>query len=124
MADEKAYQKGLEVRRALWGEEGIERLKNYEAVDKDLARFIVEYPFGNVWGRPDLDLKSRSMCTVAVLTALARGPELAIHIRGALNLGITEKEILEILIQVGVYAGLPVTVEAIRVAREVFEKSG
>lgn len=123
MADEKAYQKGLEVRRALWGQEGIDRLKNYEAVDKDLARMIVEYPFGSVWARPDLDLKSRSMCTVAVLTTLGRAPELAIHIRGALNLGITRKEILEILIQVGVYAGLPAAVEGIRVAREVFGES-
>ena len=123
MADEKAYEKGLEVRRTLWGEAGVERLKNYEEVDKELARLIVEYPFGNVWGRPGLDLKSRSMCTVAVLTALARGPELAIHIKGALNQGITQKEVLEILIHVGVYAGLPTTVEAIRVAKEVFKEN-
>jgi 4-carboxymuconolactone decarboxylase len=123
MADEKAYEKGLEVRKALWGQEGIDRLKNYEAVDKDFARLIVEYPFGSVWGREKLDLKSRSMCTVAVLTALNRAPELDIHIRGALNLGITKEEILEILIHVGVYAGLPVTVEALRVARKIFDES-
>ena len=123
MADEKAYEKGLEVRKKLWGQEGIDRLKNYEAVDKDFARLIVEYPFGSVWGREKLDLKSRSMCTVAVLTALNRTPELDIHIRGALNLGITKEEILEILIHVGVYAGLPVTVEALRVARKIFDES-
>ena len=123
MADEKAYEKGLEVRKKLWGQEGIDRLKNYEAVDKDFARLIVEYPFGSVWGREKLDLKSRSMCTVAVLTALSRAPELDIHIRGALNLGITKEEILEILIHVGVYAGLPVTVEALRVARKIFDES-
>lgn len=123
MADEKAYEKGLEVRKELWGQEGIDRLKNYEAVDKDFARLIVEYPFGSVWGREKLDLKSRSMCTVAVLTALNRAPELDIHIRGALNLGITKEEILEILIHVGVYAGLPVTVEALRVARKIFDES-
>ncbi len=123
MSDEKAYEKGLEVRKALWGQEGIDRLKNYEAVDKDFARLIVEYPFGSVWGREKLDLKSRSMCTVAVLTALSRSPELDIHIRGALNLGITKEEILEILIHVGVYAGLPVTVEALRVARKIFDEN-
>lgn len=123
MADEKAYEKGLEVRKKLWGQEGIDRLKNYEAVDKDFARLIVEYPFGSVWGREKLDLKSRSMCTVAVLTALNRTPELDIHIRGALNIGITKEEILEILIHVGVYAGLPVTVEALRVARKIFDES-
>ncbi len=122
MADEETYQKGLEVRKALWGQEGIDRLKNYEAVDKEFARMLVEYPFGSIWARPNLELKSRSMCTVAVLTALNRAPELAIHIKAALNLGITREEILEIIIHVGVYAGMPVTVEGIKVAREIFEQ--
>jgi len=122
MADEETYQKGLEVRKALWGQEGIDRLKNYETVDKEFARMIVEYPFGSVWARPNLELKNRSMCTVAVLTALNRAPELAIHIRGALNIGITREEILEIIMHVGVYAGMPTAVEGIKVAREVFEQ--
>jgi 4-carboxymuconolactone decarboxylase len=124
MANREAHDKGIEIRKAMWGQEGIDRLKNYEVVDEKFAELIVEYAFGSVWGRPDLDLKSRSMCTLAVLTALNRLPELVIHIKGALNLGITEKEILEIIIHVGIYAGLPVAVEGLKTAREVFKEIG
>ncbi len=77
--------------------------------------------FGAVWGRPGLPIKMRSFITMAALLALGRGPELKIHMRGALNLGISKEEIKELIIHLSQYSGVPTAVEAMRVYREVTE---
>ena len=77
---------------------------------------------GDVWSRPGLDIKSRSMITVAALTALHRPEELRVHVRGALNLGISRQEICEIIMHMAIYGGFPVALEGLRIASEVFQE--
>jgi 4-carboxymuconolactone decarboxylase len=88
----------------------------------DLARFILEYPYGDVLSRPGLDVKSRALTIVAALTALGNaGPQLKVHINNALNLGWTPQEIIELMLQMTVYAGFPAAINGMAIAREVME---
>jgi 4-carboxymuconolactone decarboxylase len=88
----------------------------------ELARFIIEYPYGDVLSRPGLDVKSRALAIVAALTALGNaGPQLKVHINNALNLGWTPQEIIELMLQMTVYAGFPAGINGMAVAREVIE---
>jgi 4-carboxymuconolactone decarboxylase len=96
-------------------------LKCLEAASPDLARCLVEFPFADVYTRPGLDLKTREMLTVAALTVLGYPQaELKDHIRGALNVGCTRGEVLEIILQMAVYAGFPAALEAVKTAASVF----
>jgi 4-carboxymuconolactone decarboxylase len=100
-------------------------LKSLEATSPDLARCLVEFPFADVYTRPGLDLKTREMLTVAALTVLGYPQaELRDHIRGALNVGCTPDQILEIILQMAVYAGFPAALEAVRTAASVFRECG
>jgi 4-carboxymuconolactone decarboxylase len=119
--EESRYDRGLVTMRAIFGP-GIEAaLKGLAATDPDLARCLVEFPFGDIYPRPGLDLKTREMLTVAALTVLGYPQaELKEHIRGALNVGCTCNEILEIVLQMAVYAGFPAALEAVKTAASVF----
>jgi 4-carboxymuconolactone decarboxylase len=119
--EESRYDRGLDTMRAIFGT-GIEAaLKNVAATNPDLARCLVEFPFGDIYPRPGLDLKTREMLTVAALTVLGYAQaELKEHIRGAMNVGCTRNEILEIILQMAVYAGFPAALEAARTAASVF----
>lgn len=119
--EESRYDRGLGKMRAMFGP-GIESaLQGLAAASPDLVRCLVEFPFGNVYSRPGLDLKTREMLTVAALTVLGYPQaELKDHIRGALNVGCTRDEILEIILQMAVYAGFPAALEAIKTAASVF----
>lgn len=104
------------------GEQVIERLKD---IAPDLARYIIEFPFGDVYSRPGLDLKSREIATIAALTALGNAvSQLKVHINGALNVGVSPQEIIEIIIQMAVYAGFPAALNAMYAAKEVFKERG
>jgi len=122
MNEAEAYQRGLEIRERIWGPAANERLQRYGDAHPEFARMLVQYLFGEVWSRPELPLRSRSLITMAILTALNRTPELAIHIRGALRLGIPREEITEVIVHAGMYAGIPVAVEGLRTATQVFEE--
>jgi len=115
------YDRGLATMRAIFGP-GIESaLKGLAANSPDLARCLIEFPFGDIYPRPGLDLKTREMLTVAALTVLGYPQaELKDHIRGALNVGCTRDEILEIILQMAVYAGFPAALEAVKTAASVF----
>ena len=119
--EESRYNRGLASMRAIFGP-GIESaLKDLAATSPDLAHFLVEFPFGDIYPRPGLDLKTREMLTVAALTVLGYPQsELKEHIQGALNVGCTRDEILEIILQVAVYAGFPAALEAVKTAAVVF----
>ena len=119
--EESRYDRGLASMRAIFGA-GIESaLKGLAATSPDLARFLVEFPFGDIYARPGLDLKTREMLTVAALTVLGYPQsELKEHIQGALNVGCTRDEILEIILQVAVYGGFPAALEAVKTAAVVF----
>ncbi len=96
-------------------------LDNIEGIAPDLARYTVEFPYGDVLRRPGLDLKSRQVATVAALTALGNAPvQLNAHISMALNIGCTRKEIIEIITQMAVYAGFPAALNGMAVAKDVF----
>ena len=121
MADD-AHQKGIALRTQLFGEKAAKAGHEFlSAFDPDFGKFLNEELFGKIWTRPGLPTKTRSMITMAALMALGRGPELKIHMRGALNLGITPAEIKELIIHLSQYSGVPTAVEAIRTFQDVTE---
>jgi 4-carboxymuconolactone decarboxylase len=118
--DQKTYEKGLEVRAAVLGNDYVENsLRNADAFNKPFQELITEYAWGAVWGREELPRKTRSMLNIAMLSILNRPHELRIHLQGALRNGVTRDEIREILMQVAIYGGVPCAVDSFRVAREV-----
>ena len=124
MNDEK-IEKGLELADRMFGKEGG-TLRHAAATDfnRPLSDFAVETCFGDVWQRPGLDHKTRSMLTIAMLTALGQQPQLKVHVRGALANGVSVEEIREILVHSIVYCGLPRAVDAFGSASEVLAKAG
>ena len=120
----KNYELGTELIKKMLGDASLERLDKRAELFPDWDVFTRETLFGNVWQRPGLDLKMRSLCCVAAMTALGKEAELGIHMRGAFNNGATKEEVLEVIIQMGFYAGWPAAVGGIRVATEVFKEFG
>jgi 4-carboxymuconolactone decarboxylase len=117
------YNRGLKKLKEI-NKEGAERLiENLDPIAPDLARYVVEFPFGDIFSRPGLDVKTREMITVAALTALGNAePQLRDHINSALNVGCTKEEIVEIIIQMAVYSGFPAAIRGINVAKSVFQE--
>jgi 4-carboxymuconolactone decarboxylase len=107
MTDER-YERGMAVRRAVLGEEHVERA-NAGATEftRDFQELITRYAWGEIWSRPGLDRKTRSLLTIAILAALGRSEELRLHVRATRNTGATRDEVREVLMQVAVYAGVP-----------------
>ena len=119
--EEVRYERGLAKMREMFGAGVDSALKGIAATSPDLARVLVEFPFGDVYPRPGLDLKTREMLTVEALTVLGSPQgELKENIRGALNVGCIRDEILEIILQMAVYAGFPAALEAVKTAASVF----
>ena len=119
--NKELFDKGLKVRREVLGTEYVDNaIKNADDFSRTLQEFVTEYCWGELWTRPGLDRKSRSMLNLAMLAALNRPHEIKLHIRGAINNGMTKDEIKEVFLQVGVYCGVPAAVDAFRNAREVF----
>ena len=119
--NKELFDKGLKVRREVLGSEYVDNaIKNADDFSRPLQEFVTEYCWGELWNRPGLDHKSRSMLNLAMLAALNRPHEIKLHIRGAINNGMTKDEIKEVFLQVGVYCGVPAAVDAFRSAREVF----
>lgn len=117
------YKKGWETIKRIYGDVGEEVLESVRSVSPDLARYTIEFPFGDVYARPGLDLKSREIATIAALVTLGNSPrELKAHIRGALNVGCTREEVVEVIIQMAVYAGFPAAINGIELAKDVFEQ--
>nr|WP_321269850.1 carboxymuconolactone decarboxylase family protein [uncultured Tolumonas sp.] len=115
------YQQGLAKLNEIDGEAGEKVIAALQDIAPDLARYVIEFPFGDIYSRPGLDLKSREIATVAALTALGNAaPQLKVHIHGSLNVGCTETEIVEVIIQMAVYAGFPAALNGMFAAKEVF----
>ena len=115
------WEKGLEIRREVVGEDYVERsLAASDDFNMPLQEYITKYAWGDVWRRPGLDRRSRSILNIGMLTALNRPAELKLHLRGALRNGVTREEIRECLLQSAVYCGAPAALDAFRTAREVF----
>ena len=115
---------GMRVRRAVLGDAHVDRAQAAATpLTADFQDFITRYAWGEVWTRPGLDRRSRSMITLAALTALGREGELELHLRGALRNGLSEAEIAEVLLHTAVYAGVPAANAAFAVARRVLSES-
>ncbi len=120
---EDRYMRGLKNLEKIHPEASKALMENLKDIAPDLGRFVVEFPYGDVYDRPGLDLKSREIATVAALTSLGdTKPELKDHIKGALNVGCSREEIIEVIIQMAVYAGFPRAINGINAAKEVFEE--
>ena len=115
------YERGLEIRRAVVGTEYVERsLAEADDFTRPLQELVTRYCWGDVWSRPGLERRERSMINLSMIAALNRPHELKLHVRGAINNGLTKDEIREILLQVAIYAGVPASLDSFRVAKEVF----
>ena len=117
------FDRGWEKLKEIDGEAGQRVIDALKSVAPDLARYTIEFPFGEVYSRGGLSLKEREIATVAALTALGHAQaQLKVHIHGALNVGCTRKEVIEVIIQMAVYAGFPAAVNGAFSAKEVFQE--
>ncbi len=115
------FERGLAKLKEIDGEQGDRVVAALQDIAPDFATYIVEFPFGDIYCRPGLDLKTREIATVAALTAMGTAPaQLKVHIHGALNVGCTRGEVIEIIMQMAVYAGFPAALNGLAVAKEVF----
>lgn len=120
--DKATHDKGMEIRRATLGDAYVDRaIANMDDFTRELQELVTTYCWGEVWGRDGLDRKTRSTINLAMLAALNRPHELAAHVRGAINNGMTPDEIKEVLLQVGIYCGVPAMVDSFRTARSVLD---
>jgi len=125
MKNSERYQRGLDKLAKIDGEQGQKVIDSLADIAPDFAQYLIEFPFGDIYSRPGLDLKSREIAVVAALTALGNAaPQLKVHIHGALNVGCTEQEIVEVIMQMAVYAGFPAALNGLFAAKEVFAERG
>lgn len=125
MNDDELYKQGMEVRRAVLGDEHVDRANaTTTEFTAPWQEFITKHAWGAVWTREGLDRRTRSAITLTALTALGRENEIAMHVRAALGNGLTQEEIAEVLIHTAVYAGVPAANAAFAIAQRVFDEAG
>lgn len=123
--NKEAFDKGLATRRAVLGAEYVENsLKNADEFNMPMQELVTEYCWNEIWNRPGLDRRTRSFLNLAMLIALNRPHELKLHVRGAINNGLTKEEIREVFLQAAIYCGVPAGIDAFRTAKEVFKEMG
>jgi 4-carboxymuconolactone decarboxylase len=121
MQESERYRRGWEQLKAIDGQAGERVIASLQDIAPEFARLLIEFPFGDIYSRPGLDLKSREIAVVAALTALGNAtPQLKVHINGALNVGCSEQEVVEVIMQMAVYAGFPAALNGLFAAKEVF----
>jgi 4-carboxymuconolactone decarboxylase len=117
------YDIGLEKIRQIYGPAGEGVIENLKDISPDFARYIIEFPFGDIYSRSGLDLKSREIAIVASLVTMGNAlSQLKVHINGALNVGCSRTEIIEVIMQMAVYAGFPAALNGLFAAKEVFDQ--
>ena len=118
---ESRYERGQRALSEIDGQAGEAVVASLADIAPDFARYLIEFPFGDIYTRPGLDLRSREIATIAALAALGNAaPQLKVHIAAGLNVGLTRTEIVEILMQMAVYAGFPAALNGLFAARDVF----
>jgi len=121
MDERERYDKGMVVRREVLGDTHVDRtLKNKTAFNGEFQDLITRYAWGEIWTRPGLPRRTRSLATLAMLVALNRADELRLHLRASVNNGVTRDEIKELLMQCAIYCGVPAANSAFHLAQEVF----
>ncbi len=125
MDDKERFEGGMKVRREVLGAAYVDRgMANADEFTMAMQDLTTRYCWGDIWSRPGLDRKTRSMLNLAMIATLNRPHELKLHVKGALTNGVTKDEIKEIMLQVAVYAGIPAGMDSFRIAREAFEEVG
>ncbi len=121
MDERQRFEQGMKVRRAVLGDAHVDTsLKNRNEFDEAFQDLVTRYAWGEIWCRPGLSRQTRSMITLAMMVALNRPDELRMHLRAALNNGVTREEIQEVLLQTAIYCGAPAANSAFHLAQEVF----
>lgn len=119
------YEAGLALRKSVLGADYVDNsINNANAFNKPLQELVTEYCWGDVWQRDGLDKQERSLINLAMISALNRPHELALHVRGALNNGVEPVKIREVLLQVAIYCGVPAAIDSFRVAMQVLKEEG
>jgi 4-carboxymuconolactone decarboxylase len=119
--DDEVHQRGLATRKAVMGEAAVERAQSrLTPFNEEWMGFVTRYAFGEIWSRPGLAHKTRSMLTIAMLTTLGRHDELAVHIRATRNTGVSRDEVKEVLMQAAIYAGVPAAMSAFTRVQQVY----
>ena len=116
------YEKGKKVLEEIQKRPVEEIFAELEDIAPDMSRFVVEFPYSEIYTRKEVDLKTRELCTVSALTVLGTIPQLKDHINAALNVGNTQTEIVEIILQMSAYCGFPKAINALTAAKEVFNE--
>lgn len=120
--NQDAFDRGLKTRREVLGADYVDNaIRSADDFNRPLQELITEHCWDGIWNRPGLDRRTRSLLNLAMLTALNRPHELKLHLRGALNNGVTRDEIREVLLQAAIYCGVPAAVDSFRTARDVFK---
>lgn len=123
--DKETFEKGLNIRRSVLGADFVDKaISTADDFNRPLQEIVTQYCWGEIWGRPGLDKKTRSLLNLAMISALNRPHEVKMHIKGALTNGVTKDEIKEVFLQVAIYAGVPAGVDSFRLAKEVFTELG
>ena len=123
--EKQMFEKGLSIRRDIFGEELAD--KAWAAADdfnRPFEELVNQYCFGEIWARPGLDRKTRSIVTLSMLTGLNRPNQIRAHVKGAITNGVSKEELQELFLQAAIYCGVPAAVESFRIAREVFKEMG
>jgi 4-carboxymuconolactone decarboxylase len=121
--NQELFDQGLAMRRQVLGTEYVDAsIKNATDFNIEMQELVTQYCWGDVWNRPGLERKTRSFLNLAMLAALNRPHELKLHVRGAINNGLTKDEIKEVFLQVAIYCGVPAAIDSFRVASEVFKE--
>lgn len=120
---ENRYERGAKALAEIDGEMGQQVIDSLADIAPDFARYTIEFPFGDIYSRPGLDLRAREIATIAALTALGTArPQLKVHINAGLNVGLSQEEVVEVIMQMAVYAGFPAALNGLFVAKEVFDE--
>lgn len=115
------YERGLAKLQEIDGDAGQRVIDSLQDIAPDFARYLIEFPFGDIYSRQGLGLRSREIAVVAALTAMGNAtPQLKVHIGGALNVGVSKDEVIEVIMQMAVYAGFPAALNGLFAAKEVF----
>ncbi|AFQ51908.1 MULTISPECIES: 4-carboxymuconolactone decarboxylase [Burkholderia] len=123
MDDQQRYEAGMKVRRAVLGDAHVDRsIENRTEVTDEFQNLITRYAWGEIWTRDGLPRHTRSLLTIAMMVALNRGEELALHLRAARNNGVTRDEIKEVLLQTAIYCGVPAANSAFHLADKIFKE--
>jgi 4-carboxymuconolactone decarboxylase len=121
MDERQRYEQGMKVRRAVLGDAHVDAsLKSRNDFNEEFQDLLTRYAWGEIWSRPGLPRKTRSLITLSIMVALNRPEELRMHLRAALNIGVTREQIKEVLLQTAIYCGVPAANSAFHLAQEVF----